>query len=85
MTQSFSDAPMTRRLEALRGLMDTIGVEAVVLTSFHNTDIQENMMVSIEPMISVPGVGGLGHVDMLLVTADGNEVLTKYQRSLISV
>ena len=37
------------------------------------------------PMISVPGVGGFRHADMLLVTADGNEVPTKLQRGLISI
>ncbi len=52
---------------------------------YNDTVIQENMVVSIEPMISVPGVGGFRHADMLLVTADGNEVLTKFQRGLISV
>ena len=32
----FSDAEMERRLKGLRALMDSIGVEAVVCSSFHN-------------------------------------------------
>ncbi len=46
MTQSFSDAEMTRRLGNLRDLMDTIGVEAVVLTSFHNTLYYSNFWMT---------------------------------------
>lgn len=50
---------------------------------YNDTVMEKNMIVSIEPMISVPGIGGFRHADMLLVTEDGAEVLTTYQRGVI--
>lgn len=50
---------------------------------YNDTVLEENMIVSIEPMISIEGIGGFRHADMLLVTADGSEVLTTYQRGII--
>jgi len=34
------------------------------------------MLVSIEPGIYVPGVGGFRHSDTVLITEDGYEILT---------
>jgi len=53
------------------------------LRPYNETVLQENMVISIEPMISVVGAGGFRHADMLLVTADGAEVLTTYRRGVI--
>jgi Xaa-Pro dipeptidase len=40
--------------------------------------LQENMLISIEPGIYLPGVGGVRHSDTILVTRDGYEILTRY-------
>jgi Xaa-Pro dipeptidase len=40
--------------------------------------LAENMVISIEPGIYMPGVGGLRHSDTVLVTQDGYERLTHY-------
>ena len=52
---------------------------------YSDTVLRAGMVVSIEPMIAVPGIGGFRHADMLLVTDAGNEVLTTFPRGLISV
>lgn len=55
------------------------------LRPYNDTLLKENMVVSMEPMISVPGVGGFRHCDMLLVTKNGNEVLTKFPRGVLTI
>lgn len=40
--------------------------------------LQENMLISIEPGIYLPGIGGVRHSDTVLVTRDGYELLTHY-------
>ncbi|NIQ39177.1 MAG: M24 family metallopeptidase, partial [Proteobacteria bacterium] len=55
------------------------------LRPYNDNLLQENMVVSIEPMIAVPGVGGFRHHDMLLVTKDGHELLTKFPRGVINI
>ncbi len=40
--------------------------------------LAENMLISVEPGIYLPGVGGIRHSDTVLVTADGCESLTRY-------
>ena len=52
------------------------------LRSYNDTVMQEGMITSMEPGISVPGVGGFNTVDMILVTRDGSEVLTDYPRGI---
>ena len=47
--------------------------------------LQENMLVSIEPGIYLPGVGGIRHSDTTLVTKDGYENLTTYPTDLKSL
>jgi len=44
--------------------------------------LAENMLISIEPGIYVPGLGGFRHSDTLLVRADGYECLTHSATSL---
>lgn len=53
------------------------------LRTYNDTILQEGMIVSMEPSIYIPGVGGFRQNDMLLVTKDGNEVLTKFRRGVI--
>lgn len=38
--------------------------------------LAENMVVALEPSLTVPGFGGYGQCDIVLVTASGNELLT---------
>jgi Xaa-Pro dipeptidase len=40
--------------------------------------LAENMLISIEPGIYLPGVGGIRHSDTVLVTNEGHELLTRY-------
>lgn len=47
--------------------------------------LAENMLISIEPGIYVPGLGGFRHSDTVLVTSNGYECLTKYPTSLDSL
>jgi len=44
--------------------------------------LQENMLISIEPGIYLPGVGGVRHSDTILVTREGCQSLTRYPTSL---
>ena len=46
--------------------------------------LEENMIITIEPGIYIPHVGGVRLEDMVLVTQDGGEVLTKLRKDLIS-
>lgn len=47
--------------------------------------IEENMVLSIEPGIYVPGLAGFRHSDTVVVRADGVERLTYYPRDLQSL
>lgn len=55
------------------------------LRSYNDTVLQEGMIVSIEPSIYIPEVGGFRSNDMVLVTRDGNEVLTKFPRGILTL
>ncbi len=44
--------------------------------------LRENMLVSVEPGIYLPGIGGIRHSDTVLVTASGYETLTHYPTDL---
>ena len=44
--------------------------------------LAENMLISIEPGIYLPGIGGIRHSDTVLVTKDGYELLTRYPTDL---
>ncbi len=43
-----------------------------------NEILRENMVISVEPGIYMPDIGGFRHSDTVLVTKDGYECLTKY-------
>ena len=43
-----------------------------------NDILEENMVISIEPGIYIPEIGGFRHSDTLLVTATGYEFLTHH-------
>lgn len=46
--------------------------------------LRENMVVTIEPGIYVPGIGAFRHCDVLRITKNKPELLTDYDRSLIT-
>jgi Xaa-Pro aminopeptidase len=51
-----------------------------------STDVLElGNVVSVEPGIYLPGVGGVRIEDLVLVTADGNERLTGFTKELLTV
>ena len=47
--------------------------------------LEENMIISIEPGIYVPDIGGFRHSDTVLVTHSGAEYLTKYPADIDSL
>jgi Xaa-Pro dipeptidase len=47
--------------------------------------LQENMIISVEPGIYLPGTGGIRHSDTVLVTRNGYESLTRYPVDLESL
>ena len=47
--------------------------------------LAENMVLSVEPGIYLPGVGGVRHSDTVLVTKDGHETLTRFPQALSSL
>ncbi len=47
-----------------------------------DTVLEVGMVLSVEPGIYVPGLGGFRHSDTVLVTESGNERLTTYPREL---
>jgi Xaa-Pro aminopeptidase len=44
--------------------------------------LEENMVITIEPGIYLPHVGGVRLEDMVLVTPKGGEVLTRLRKDL---
>ncbi len=49
------------------------------------TELHPGMVLSVEPGLYVPGLGGFRHSDTVLVTEDGVEMLTDYPRDLASL
>jgi Xaa-Pro dipeptidase len=47
--------------------------------------LEEGMVVTVEPGVYLPGLGGFRHSDTLAVTADGAEVLTSFPTDLASL
>ncbi|MEE2804735.1 MAG: aminopeptidase P family protein [Pseudomonadota bacterium] len=47
--------------------------------------LQPNMVMSMEPMIAVDGIGGFKHADMFLITENGNERLTIFPNDVIVI
>ena len=61
------------------------GHEAPFLAEGYDRVLKENMVISIEPGIYIPGVGGFRHSDTVLITNDGYMRLTKAPESLDEV
>ncbi len=52
---------------------------------YNDTILEPGMVLSIEPMIAVEGVGGFKHADMFIVNDDGIEQLTNFDNGVIVV
>jgi Xaa-Pro aminopeptidase len=55
------------------------------IRAYNDNMLEPGMVVTIEPAVYLPGVGGFRHCDVLAVTADGYELLTHYDRGLLEV
>ena len=51
----------------------------------HSACEKGEMVMSMEPMISVDGIGGFKHADMFLITEKGNEPLTRFRNDVIVI
>ncbi|HNS50711.1 MAG TPA: Xaa-Pro peptidase family protein [Anaerolineae bacterium] len=58
------------------------GHEGPWLAAGSSDVLEPNMLVSVEPGIYLPGVGGFRHSDTLLITGDGFEKLTRAPETL---
>jgi Xaa-Pro aminopeptidase len=59
--------------------------EAPVVASRSKAVAEAGMVFTVEPGIYVPGTGGVRIEDMVLVTADGHQVLTKIPKTLQNI
>lgn len=57
----------------------------VILNSKNNSKLKENMVLTVEPGVYIPGFGGVRIEDDILVKKDGIEILTKSSRELIEI
>ena len=59
--------------------------EAPFLASSDTTDLTPGMVLTVEPSLRVPALGGGGgqHSDMVLITETGFEFLTQFQRNFV--
>ncbi|MCL1833455.1 MAG: Xaa-Pro peptidase family protein [Leptospirales bacterium] len=70
------------------GLGHGLGIEVHEMPAVKKNDsiaLKKNMVITIEPGIYISGFGGVRIEDMVLVTADGCEVLTKCTKELIVI
>ncbi|MFX0070876.1 MAG: M24 family metallopeptidase [Candidatus Hermodarchaeota archaeon] len=58
------------------------GHEAPYIAEGYNRKLEPNMIVSVEPGIYIPGIGGFRHSDTVLITEDGYLKLTKAPEEL---
>jgi Xaa-Pro aminopeptidase len=59
--------------------------EAPAITVKAEALLDENMVITIEPGIYIPNVGGIRMEDMVLVTQSGGEVLTHLRKDLLQI
>ena len=58
------------------------GHEAPYIAEGYNREFEPGMLVSIEPGIYIPGIGGFRHSDSVLITNDGYQKLTRAPEEL---
>lgn len=58
------------------------GHEGPYIAMGYDREIEPGMIISIEPGIYIPGLGGFRHSDSVLITEDGNVSLTKAPETL---
>ncbi|MFX0186620.1 MAG: M24 family metallopeptidase [Candidatus Hodarchaeota archaeon] len=61
------------------------GHEAPYIAEGYDRKLEPGMLVSIEPGIYIPGIGGFRHSDSVLITDDGNMKLTRAPEELNEV
>lgn len=61
------------------------GHEAPYLAEGYDKPLEKNMVVSVEPGIYIPGIGGFRHSDTVLITEEGYQKLTKAPETLEEV
>jgi Xaa-Pro aminopeptidase len=59
--------------------------EAPAITVKAEALLEENMVITVEPGIYIPNVGGIRMEDMVLVTQNGGEVLTHLRKDLLQI
>jgi len=58
------------------------GHEAPFLAEGYDRELESKMIISVEPGIYIPGLGGFRHSDTVLITEDGYSKLTKAPETL---
>jgi Xaa-Pro dipeptidase len=58
------------------------GHEAPFLAEGYDRKLEKNMVISVEPGIYIPGLGGFRHSDTVLITDTGYQILTKAPETL---
>ena len=58
------------------------GHEAPYIAEGYDRALESGMLVSVEPGIYIPGIGGFRHSDTVLITDDGYQILTKAPETL---
>ncbi len=52
---------------------------------YNDNLLEPGMVITIEPAVYLPGVGGFRHCDVLAITTEGYEMLTHYDRGLLEI
>ncbi|MCP4392605.1 MAG: aminopeptidase P family protein [Gammaproteobacteria bacterium] len=55
------------------------------IRAYNDNVLEPGMVITVEPAIYLPGVGGFRHCDVVAVTEDGYEMLTHYDRGILEI
>ncbi len=70
------------------GLGHGVGIavhEAPTINSVSDGILEENMVLTVEPGIYLPNIGGVRLEDMVLITEENAQVLTHLRKDMITV